>query len=94
MKILFSPLKVFILCLVIGVFSLLANGTFFQLYKLNRDQETLNFQIVEAQKQILEIEKNIKLSKDPIYMEKQAFDNLDFATEDDLIFVFSDEDNS
>ncbi len=94
MKILFKPVKVFILCLVIGIFSLVANGTFFQLYKLNRDNETLNHQISEAKQQIQEIDRNIKLSKDPVFMEKQAFDSLDFATEDDLIFVFSDEDNS
>lgn len=94
MKILNQPFKVFIFCLVISLGSLILNGTFLQLYKLDRDTDLLNQQMVQTTKQIIEIEKQIKLTKDPAFFEKQALDNLDFATEDDLIFVFSDEDNS
>lgn len=94
MKLLNQPFKIFIFCLVISLGSLILNGTFLQLYKLDRDTDLLNQQMVQTRTQIVQIEKQIKLTKDPAFFEKQALDNLDFATEDDLIFIFSDEDNT
>ncbi len=92
MKILNSPIKVLFICIGFFLFSLIANGTFFQLYRLNKDSETLAQQINDSKKEIKDIQKNILLTRDPSYYEKQALDNLDLATEDDLIFVFSAED--
>lgn len=93
MKLLNQPFKIFIICLVVSIGSLLLNGTFFQLYRLDRDTEFLTMQMIDTRAQITEIEKQIKLTKDPAFFEKQALDNLDFATEDDLIFVFSDDED-
>jgi hypothetical protein len=92
MKFLESPLRVLIFSLVLAFVSLIFNGTFLQLYRLHRDGETLTQQIIDAKKQIAEMDRTLKMAKDPSFFEKQALDNLDFATEDDLIFVFSDED--
>ncbi|MCE3009071.1 MAG: septum formation initiator family protein [Proteobacteria bacterium] len=62
-----------------------------QLYKLERDRETLVSQIVKAQQDIAELDRQLKLAKDPAFIEKQALDRYDLIDENDLMFVFADD---
>ena len=91
MKLLLQPFKVLILCLIFATVSLLFNGGFFQLYRLHRDQNFLQGQIIAARGQITELSKQLKMAKDPVYMQHQALDNYDLVDERDLVFVFSEE---
>jgi cell division protein FtsB len=91
MKLLLQPFKVFLLCLIFATVSLLFNGGFFQLYRLHRDRAVLQEQIIATRGQITDLTKQLKMAKDPVYMEHQALDNYDLVDERDLVFVFSEE---
>lgn len=91
MKLLLQPFKVFLICLVFAIGSLLLNGTFLQLYRLHRDQDVLIEQIVATKLQIIDLDKQLKMAKDPVFIERQALDNYDLINKHDLMFVFSDE---
>ena len=91
MKLLNQPLKIFLFCLCFGTLSLLFNGTFLQLYRLHRDQDVLIEQIRSTKIQILDLDKQLKMAKDPVFIERQALDNYDLVEEHDLMFVFSEE---
>jgi cell division protein FtsB len=90
-RFLYRPGRVFLACFCLGLLSLFSNGTFMQLYKLERDRETLVSQIVKAQQDIAELDRQLKLAKDPAFIEKQALDRYDLIDENDLMFVFADD---
>jgi cell division protein FtsB len=91
MGLLHNPMKIFIICLCFAVVSLLLNGGVFQLYKLHRDYDILKDQIVAAKVHISGLNKQLKMAKDPSFIEHQALDNYDLVDENDLVFVFSEE---
>jgi len=91
MKLLNQPLKIFLICLCFATVSFIFNGTFLQLYRLHRDQDVLHDQIRSAKVQILDLDKQLKMAKDPVFIERQALDNYDLVEEHDLMFVFSEE---
>ncbi len=91
MKLLQQPFKVFQICLLFAFGSLIANGTFLQLYRLHRDQGLLHEQIRATRLQILDLDKQLKMAKDPVFIERQALDNYDLVEENDLMFVFSEQ---
>jgi hypothetical protein len=91
MKLLHQPLKILLICLFFAFASLMMNGTFLQLYRLHRDQAVINEQIEATRLQIVDLDKQLKMAKDPVFIERQAMDNYDLASEHDLVFVFSDE---
>lgn len=91
MKLLQQPFKIFLICLVFASVSLMANGTFLQLYRMHRDQETLHEQIHAARLQVVDLNKQLNMAKDPVFIERQALDNYDLIEENDLMFVFSEQ---
>ncbi|PIS10255.1 MAG: hypothetical protein COT73_10260 [Bdellovibrio sp. CG10_big_fil_rev_8_21_14_0_10_47_8] len=91
MKLLHQPHKVFWICLVFGVLSLLINGGFYQLYRMHRDQKFLVDQIQATKVEVTQLDRLLKQAKDPSFIERQALDNYDLAEEHDLIFVFSED---
>jgi hypothetical protein len=91
MRILHQPLKVFWICVSLAGTSLLLNGGLIQLYRLHRDQALVTTQIQAAQTQVLDLNRQLKMAKDPVYIERQALDNYDLVSEKDLVFVFADQ---
>lgn len=91
MKLLLQPFKIFLICLVFACVSLMANGTFLQLYRMHRDQNLLHEQIRATHLQVLELDRQLKMAKDPVFIERQALDNYDLVDENDLMFVFSEQ---
>ncbi|MEZ0392327.1 MAG: septum formation initiator family protein [Pseudobdellovibrionaceae bacterium] len=91
MKLLNQPLKIFLLCLAFATLSLVLNGTFLQLYRLHRDRDVLQEQIKSTRLNILDLDKQLRMAKDPVFIERQARDNYDLVDEHDLMFVFSEE---
>lgn len=85
-----SPLKVFACCLVFAFGSLLLNGGWINLYSLRRDHKELQGQILRLNQDLHDLDLQITRSKDPAYIEQQALDQLDMASERDLVFVFSE----
>lgn len=92
-ELLYKPRKVFLLALVFALGSLFLNGTFLRLYKLQRDYQTLEMQIVETRQTIADLDRKMILAKDPDFIQRTAMDRYDLVDENDLVFVFSDDTN-
>lgn len=89
-RLLASPLKVFFLCCVFFVGSLLWKGGWISLYSLYRDEGEIQSQMVRLRTDIDNLDLQMKRAKDPSFIERQALDQLDMASDHDLVFVFSE----
>ena len=88
---LFRPFRVLAICLVIGFCSLLFSGNFIRLFQVHRDRGLILGQMMTLGTQISGLEYQLKMAKDPSYIERQALDLYDLVDEHDLVFVFADE---
>lgn len=82
------PQKVLFTCLAVLTATLFLNGTLWKLWALNRDEETIVSQVLEAKAQMRVIDTQIKQATDTTYIERQALDKMDLVGDHDLIFVF------
>lgn len=85
---LYRPYKVFIVCLMILLGSLLVNGTVWKVWGLYRDESRFKMEIVKAKADILAVEGQMTMVRDPRYIERLARDKMDLVGENDLMFVF------
>jgi cell division protein FtsB len=69
---------------------LVLEGSLYQLWNLNKDQKILLSKIAKVQADTLKIQSKIKRVSDPRFLELEVRDQLDYANNGDLIFVFSD----
>ncbi|MCB9026210.1 MAG: septum formation initiator family protein [Bdellovibrionaceae bacterium] len=88
--ILHQPKKVFFACLSFALFSLLIQGGLFQVWSLHRDQSLLLSKINKIKQDTGVLNAKIERVSDPNYLELEVRNQLDYAEEGDLIFVFSD----
>ena len=86
-----KPLTVLWTCLILSFLSLILNGGFIRLYSLHHDQKNLNTQIADIKNEIQSLDSQLKMAKDPSFIQRQALDRYDLATDQDLVFVFADE---
>ena len=86
-----KPQKVVVLCVGILICSLLFNGALINLYSLRRGQAKVLSQMGLAKTDLIRLNRQIQVTKDPHYIERQAVDNYDLVSEDDLVFVFSED---
>lgn len=87
------PLRVFLTCAIFVVAGLLLDGTMFRLWRLSRDTDELAARTVQMRIETTKLDHKILQSKDPNFLELEARERLDLASEGDLVFVFSDETN-
>ena len=85
-----SPSKIFILSLLFAFVSLLFNGGLVNLYSLHRDRADIKGQIIQLHKNLTTLDTQLKRARDPAFIERQALDQLDMASAQDLVFVFSE----
>lgn len=85
------PQKVFFICLIFVVTSLITEGSIWRLYHLQKDQQKMIVKIQEEKSKILKIRQDIKRMRDPSYLEHQARERLELLEKDDLLFIFSEE---
>jgi cell division protein FtsB len=88
-EILEQPRTVFVSCLALVFLSLLLNGTFWRLWNLQRDKERKAREMLVTVKETEALKTQLLQAKDPAFIEHQAKDRLDFAGENDLVFVFA-----
>lgn len=86
-----EPIRVLIVSLTLCGLYLLFNGNLLRLWSLHRDVSRLEVGIQEAKRQSQLLDLQLIQAKDPHYIERQARDRLDFAGEQDLVFVFAEE---
>lgn len=85
-----SPIKVFWVCLTLIFLVLISDGSVFRLWNLHGDQERITHSIAKLEKDFQVLDGKYLKVNDPDFLEQQARDRLDLASEDELIFVFSD----
>lgn len=83
-----APKKVFIIFFILTISTLLLNGTFWRLWSLHIDRERKEREIQIVKKEISNLEMQLGQAKDSSFIERLAKDRLDFAEENDLVFVF------
>lgn len=86
-----NPLKVFVVCFSLVIVGLIFDGSLFHLWRLKRDSAELATRMQVLRTQSNEIEKKINRARDPNFIELEAREKFDLASEGDLVFVFSDE---
>lgn len=85
-----QPLKVFGICFVFATVSVLLNGALTNLYGMRRDREALSSQLTKLESDLKALDGKLGRAKDPTFIERQALDSLDMASDHDLVFVFSE----
>ncbi len=88
---LFHPVKVFWTCFILVFMSLLIDGTFIKLWRLQRDRTLLTSRIEQTKTKSKQLEYRIHEAYQSEFIERQARDQLDLVREGDLVFVFSDD---
>ena len=89
-KILSRPSLVLFFCLLFLAWNLLADKTILQIFRLSRDMSIARNRIEFFQRRAGLLKKEIKKSSDPDFMENEVRERLDFAGEEELIFIFPD----
>lgn len=88
------PVRVFSICLILLFVGLILDGSLFRLWALHRDSGQIEKQMHDLKSASTELQIKIKKAKDPQFIEILARDRFELAEEGDLIFVFSDENDS
>ncbi len=86
-----SPKMILVLCLIFGITGTLLDGTLYRIWELRNEQSKVQTKMVETEKSLSKLKKQIKMANDPVFIEREAKERFDLVEEDDLIFVFSDE---
>jgi hypothetical protein len=86
-----SPMRVFIVCAGIGVMMLVLDGTLLRLWSLKRETRRVEESVVKigAHSKILDVQ--IRKAREIDFVERQARDRFDLVSENDLVFVFTNE---
>ena len=78
------------LCLLFLLINLILDRTLFQIFGLNQNLRVIQNRIDYIGQKNLKIENKIKKSSNPDFVEREARERLDYAGEEDLIFLFPD----
>ncbi len=93
-NLLLAPQKVIWLCLTLGFLNLVLDGSLLRLWSLYRDQIKIQADMKDLERQNADLKLRLKRAKDPAFLEQQARDKFDLVSEGDLVFVFSEEEES
>jgi cell division protein FtsB len=88
-----QPTLVAGLCLLMVTFGLVLDGSLLRLWSLHRDAQEIEQRITKTETQISRLRELIRKAQDPQHIEQQARERLDLVGPNDLVFVFSDDDN-
>ena len=86
-----NPFRVLILCLTFCLYSLVIQGSLFNLYNLKTDHKELRDKIANLEWQTQELKMKVSQVKDPKFLEIEARNEFNLVSPGDLIFIFSDE---
>ena len=88
------PLRVLGLCLTFCFFSLVIQGSLFNLYSLKSDHKELKTKITQLEWQTQKLKMKVSQVKDPKFLELEARNEFNLVNPGDLVFIFSDDENS
>lgn len=90
-RLLQKPSRVFVLCALFAIISLVFDGSLWRLWGLHRDHDRLGREMSEVAEKMDLLKLQLKQAKDPSFIERQALDRLDLVDERDLVFVFPED---
>ncbi len=93
-QLLLAPQKVMMICLGLLVLNGVIDGSLFRLWSLHRDHVSIREKIEVLKDKNEEMKVRLKKAKDPAFLEREARDRFDLVSEGDLVFVFSEEEES
>lgn len=85
------PLWVLIICIVLILSNVMFDGTFSRLMNLVRSQKALKNRIEDLERKNTLVEERLKKLSDSEFLEKEAKDRFNLIGEEDIVFIFSDE---
>ena len=86
-----SPKRILAFCSMVVLFTFVLDGTLYRLWSLHKEKERLDMQIAKHELAAGDLDKKIRLAKSLDFIEHEARDRFDFVEDDELVFVFSDE---
>jgi cell division protein FtsB len=90
----YTPKRVLLLCSVAVACGLVFDGTLIKIWRLQRNIETFEVKTQKYQEKIEIVREQVQRSNDPEFLERQARDRFDLVNEGDLVFVFSEPNES
>lgn len=85
-----NPIRVFAIFAFLVSAGLVLDGSLFRLWSLHRDEQEISTRMKKLRHQTAELDMKITRARDPNFIEMQAREKFDLASEGDLIFVFTD----
>lgn len=90
-RLLMSPRKILLLCLIFALAGILVDGTLYQMWELGVEKKNMQQKILTTEISIKKLQKQIRMAHDPRFIEREARDRFDLVNKDDIVFVFSDD---
>jgi cell division protein FtsB len=86
-----SPIKVLWICLALAFINLILDGSLYRYYILNKDLNETREKIHIVSKSNADLNSQITKMKDPSHLEQVARERFDLVKENELVFVFSED---
>lgn len=88
---LMRPFKVLLICAVLGLLAIVYDGSLYRYWSLKQTETELSERISQIQNASQTIKSQIEQTKTSRFIERQARERLDLVGEDEMVFVFSNE---
>ena len=89
-----APQKVICICLGLISLNLILDGSVFRLVALHRDYADIQNKMSQLDRQTADLKSRLKQARDPAFLEREARDRFDLVSEGDLVFLFSEDEDS
>lgn len=86
-----SPIKVLWICLALAFVNLILDGSLYRYYILTKDLRETREKIEQISLANVDLENQIRKMKDPSHLERVARERFDLVKENELVFVFSED---
>ena len=90
-RVLSSPLRVLLICMVLGALAVTLDGSLYKYWSLSNTELELNQRIAHVHSQSQLVKSKIEKTKSLNFLEREARDRLDLVGQDEMVFVFSDD---
>lgn len=86
---LYHPSRVFILCVIMGFLGVTLDGGLAKYWSLKKTEQELSERISSIQMASDQMRSQIENTKEVSFIERQAREHLDLVNEDEIVFIFS-----
>ena len=85
------PIFVVALCFFCVASSLVAKGSLIKLYQLRAEIKKVRSETTVLGVQVAALNQQLTRARDPSFLERKAMDEFEYASDEDLVFVFPEE---